>query len=167
MRFKNGHKINLGKKRSFETRHKMSLAKKGKCPHNFFEMQKHAWESNRKRKPWNYGIKTGKKHAPEHRRKISVALRGEKGYWWQGGKTKEKKIIRRSVEYKLWRESVFERDNWTCIFCGHRGGNLEADHIKPFAYYPELRFAIDNGRTLCKECHKTTDTHSKRRLLLK
>lgn len=29
---------------------------------------------------------------------------------------------------------------------------LQADHIKPFA------FAIDNGRTLCVACHKTTDT---------
>ena len=68
------------------------------------------------------------------------------------------------IEYKLWRATVFERDNYTCIiWCGNnKSGNLEADHIKPFAYYPELRFAIDNGREHCVErCHKTTDTYMK------
>lgn len=63
------------------------------------------------------------------------------------------------MDYKLWREAVFKRDNYTCRFCKRpKGGNLQADHIKPFAIYPELRLSIDNGRTLCGECHKKTDT---------
>jgi hypothetical protein len=47
-------------------------------------------------------------------------------------------------------------------FCEKRGGELHADHIKQFAYYPTLRFVLDNGRTLCKECHKQTDTYKRK-----
>lgn len=84
--------------------------------------------------------------------------KGENASHWKGGITPLIKKIRNSIEYKLWRESVFKRDNYTCIWCGKRGSELNADHIKRFADYPELRFAIDNGRTLCVLCHKTTDT---------
>lgn len=66
--------------------------------------------------------------------------------------------IRKSPEYKTWRKTVFERDDYTCKECGKRGGNLNADHIKPFALYPELRFDVDNGRTLCMPCHRKTET---------
>ena len=38
------------------------------------------------------------------------------------------------------------------------GGVLHADHIKPFAFFPSLRFDLENGRTLCVECHKKTPT---------
>lgn len=101
----------------------------------------------------------GKKESLKTRKKKSEALKGSKSYLWKGGITQVHQKIRQSLEYKLWRTAVFERDNYTCIWCGdNKGGNLEADHIKPFAYYPELRFAIDNGRTLCKPCHRTTDT---------
>lgn len=84
---------------------------------------------------------------------------GEKSFNWKGGKTPKDKNIRNSLEYNLWRKAVYERDNYTCVWCGKRGVKLNADHIKPFSLYPELRFAIDNGRTLCVKCHKTTDTY--------
>lgn len=99
----------------------------------------------------------GRKHTLESRQKMS----GKNSHFWKGGITHIHQKIRTSLEYKIWRKSVFERDNYTCVWCGdNRGGNLEADHIKPFAFYPELRFAIDNGRTLCKKCHRTTDTYA-------
>lgn len=87
---------------------------------------------------------------------------GDKNVNWKGGITPINRIIRESTPYRLWRKAVFERDNYTCQDCGEKekvSGKLEADHIKPFAYFPELRFSIDNGRTLYKECHKKTDTY--------
>lgn len=81
---------------------------------------------------------------------------------WNKGKgtiSSKNELIRKSVEYKLWRESVFKRDKWTCVWCKQKGGRLNADHIKPFAYFPGLRFSIDNGRTLCIDCHRKTDTY--------
>jgi 5-methylcytosine-specific restriction endonuclease McrA len=75
--------------------------------------------------------------------------------------------IRSSLEYRLWRESVLKRDNFTCVWCGQKGYKLQADHIKPFCLFPELRFAIDNGRTLCEECHKTTETYKSKARLFK
>lgn len=73
---------------------------------------------------------------------------------WRGGVTPENKKIRFSKEYKSWREAVFQRDDWTCVFCGQRGGNIQADHIKQFALFPEERLNVDNGRTLCVRCHR-------------
>ena len=77
---------------------------------------------------------------------------------WKGGIGGINVIIRRSKRYNEWRLKVFERDNWTCQECGARSKSghyirIEAHHKKPFATFPELRFIIDNGITLCKKCH--------------
>ena len=110
---------------------------------------------------------TGKVNSLESRKKMSITKIGELNPNWKGGISPLNTCIRMSMEYRLWRNAVLERDNYTCIWCGlKQGWNKElkkqniihADHIKPFCDYPELRFAIDNGRTLCIDCHKTTDT---------
>lgn len=86
----------------------------------------------------------------------------EKHWNWQGGITSEQKRRRNALEYKLWREAIFARDDYTCRICGKRGIAMQADHIKPFAHYPELRLSLDNGRTLCVSCHSKTDTYKGR-----
>lgn len=75
---------------------------------------------------------------------------------WRGGKTKD---FWKSVEYQRWRKDIMRRDSFTCQICGdNSGGNLEVHHIKPRILFPELSLKRDNGITLCKDCHKHTDT---------
>lgn len=157
----------LGKKASKKTRQKISKALKGKMPKNFIEMQKKGWEENKGRK---VSKETRKKlreasvrrkekygfiNSPEARQKLSESMQGNNnGYKGDKCITPENIRIRQSIDYRLWREAVFVRDNFTCQKYGTKGGILRAHHIKNFADFPELRFAIDNGITLSKKAHK-------------
>lgn len=174
-----------GYKLSAETRLKMSLAKKGTSPSL---LNRQITTERNRNKIWTKEerkkisvARTGKKFSPfteEHKLKISLSNKktyqslsedkklqrklrvlGEKNPMWDGGKTSEHKRLRHSVEYRNWRKSVFERDNYTCQNCGEKGGYLEADHIKPLVFFPELAFELSNGKTLCDPCHRKTDTY--------
>lgn len=63
-----------------------------------------------------------------------------------------------SATYYGWRKLVLIRDGHKCVFCGS-ADRLEADHILAFCSHPELRYDLNNGRTLCRECHKKTETY--------
>jgi len=91
-------------------------------------------------------------------------LTGPNNANWKGGITPESEKIRKSDAYVCWAKQVKERDNWTCQECHKRGGNMHADHIKPFWLYPELRLELSNGRTLCEKCHRKTDTYGRKAL---
>lgn len=146
-----------------EHKNKIRLSRLGKKRPPFSEEWIRKMSVTRKGRP---SPMKGHKHSEETKRKMSEARRGEKNANWKGGITPINLAIRMSKEYKLWRQAVFERDNFTCIWCGQLRESIEADHIKPFSQYPELRFAIDNGRTLCRKCHETTETHGRRKKTL-
>lgn len=110
-----------------------------------------------------------KPRTPESRARVSKIMKGNhnlprgKNHWnWQGGITPANRLVRTSSEYKTWREAVFKRDKYTCTQCAATHVVLNADHIKPFSKFPELRFDLSNGRTLCEPCHRKTDTYARK-----
>ncbi len=158
-----GNKSRLGRPHSQETRLKLSKANKG----------------NKSR--------LGHKHSEETKKRISHSNKismntlemkglisknmegnnngksGEEHWKWNGGISSLRQIIMASPEYKEWRKQVFGRDNYICQDCGiDKCSTLEAHHIKSFSEYPELRFDIDNGTTLCKKCHSQTESYLNR-----
>lgn len=95
----------------------------------------------------------------EVRKKISATLQGISLEEWSGFVSTSNEEIRHGEEYRGWRESVFARDGYSCVRCGAKSvaGKavvLNADHIKLFSLYPELRTEVNNGQTLCVPCHK-------------
>lgn len=87
-------------------------------------------------------------------REHSFYVSGDKSNTWKGGITSENKKQRESSQNKEWRLSVFTKDNFTCQVCfDNSGGNLHAHHIENFSVNVEKRFDVDNGITLCNNCH--------------
>jgi 5-methylcytosine-specific restriction endonuclease McrA len=83
-------------------------------------------------------------------------LRGPANPRWSGGP----KRPHLSPEHRTWREAVFRKDDYTCQNCGARSsaGNpvyLQAHHVKRVVDEPFAAFDVDNGQTLCLECHRT------------
>lgn len=105
------------------------------------------WKCFKKVKvPWNKGTHyNGFKNL--------IIPKGNEHWNWKGGITSKNRLIRSSHKWKVWRKTVFERDNYTCQDCGSKGIYLHPHHIKPLKNYPKLAFEVNNGKTLCKKCH--------------
>lgn len=89
----------------------------------------------------------------DNRIKLSCIQRGINIKDFKGFSRNELGMIRMSTEYKEWRKSVLKRDKYTCQCCGKHGGDLQAHHIHNFAEHKDKRFDLDNGLTMCVNCH--------------
>lgn len=126
---------------------------------------KRYWKSHSFEKghiPWlkdkNIQTNTGRTHFKKgypsaNKGKPALWAKGENNVNWKGGISGINRTIRTSDKYKKWRRDIFIRDQFTCQQCGHKFIKIVAHHIKSFSDYPELRFDINNGQTLCRACH--------------
>jgi 5-methylcytosine-specific restriction endonuclease McrA len=122
--------------------------------------QRWYWNS----KPWDMRPCVEASLSPDIAKK--KACPGSKNGRWLEDRTTVK--FRPRYEGRLWKEAVFSRDDYTCQMCFQRGGKLQADHIIPYCLCTEeQKWDLNNGRTLCENCHRKTPTYGWRGLALK
>jgi len=137
-------KANKGKKRTEETKEKQRQ-RKLKNPVRYWLGKKRPEALNwltpfeKGLIPWNKGI------------------RGKDSHSWKGGGVHLYKHYQ-NADYIEWRKKVFERDNYSCLNCGARGRKnqqvvLHPHHIKSYTNFPNIRYDVNNGVTLCVSCH--------------
>lgn len=159
---------------SEERKKKISAAHKGKSFIKFTPKMRKKWSETAKK----YGFgKWAKGRKNPFLSKINKERPSEKHWNWQGGKTSLVSRIRNSLEYRQWRNDVFTRDNFTCQECGdNKGRNLEAHHRISMSnilrYYKiktlkealdcKMIWDMDNGLTLCANCHKNTNNYGEK-----
>ncbi len=178
-----------GFKQTEEAKLKMSKAHKGLIPWNKGKHPEymqgknhHNWKGGPPK-----CMDCGKKIRIRFTRCRRCSKLGSKHYNWKGGITSLRESIRGLSDHRKWSLAVLVRDNFTCQKCFKRGGSyLHAHHLKSFSdIFKEFlqeynqfspiedketlaRLAINykpfwdvnNGQTLCKDCHKQTDNYS-------
>lgn len=149
------YKSRKGKKRP---KHAKKMKKHWETHQHPMLGKKFSEESRKKMsESWSYS----KSITPERNKKLSLSRMGKLNPNWKGGPKIPKDIknaIRKRSKYLTWRKRVFERDNYTCQSCNGKSIKnhpliVEAHHISSFTEYPNLRYNVDNGLTLCKACH--------------
>lgn len=141
------------------------------------EAVKTQWIDNDERRK-NTAIQMKKSVTPEVRERITATLRtpesrekqrigkigkkngmynvlGENHPQWNSDRTNKQRVAeRKTVNDSRWRKAVFKRDNKTCRRCGYKGdGIMVAHHIESYMNNKDGRYDINNGITLCKDCH--------------
>ena len=81
---------------------------------------------------------------------------GKNHYKYNFALTDEDRMARdmQNGEIRKWRDKVYLRDDYVCQVCGQKGCKLNAHHLNSWDYYENERFNVDNGITLCENCHR-------------
>ena len=164
----------FGKKHSEETKRKIGLANsialKGK-KHSIEQRKKNS-EAHKGINTWmkgkHNGVEFQKGSIPWNKDKEWLEMRGENSPKYIKDRTQLKRFNdtakdRRSSAYADWRYRVKVRDKWKCRISNYQcSGRLEVHHILGYTDYPELRYEINNGITLCHAHHPKVRSEEKR-----
>jgi len=125
----------------------------------------------------------GKRASLETRKKLSKAFKGRKSpfkgkkrpemagknhpLWIEDrsrlAKYKDGNEYRNSPASRNWAKEVKERDGWICQLKNSScSGKVIAHHVLSWKDYPELRYTLNNGITLCHAHHPRVRTEEKR-----
>jgi len=128
------------KRMTDETKRKIGRSQKGRTRTAETKQKMSDAQKNRRKDTWN---------------------RGDQHHSWKGGISPWRNALAQTQPYKNWRTAVFKRDDYTCQICNERGGRLQAHHIRPIRDHKNdlLIFDINNGITLCEECHREVNGH--------
>ena len=102
------------------------------------------------------GVKLGAYKALRCRKCQGLFNRGENNPSWKPPEERigsELEQLRNSIQYDEWRFAVYKRDSSLCGICGIRKDPMVAHHLDGFNLFPEKRFDVDNGVTLCDFHH--------------
>ena len=157
------------KKHTLETRLKVSETKKsmnlkGEKAHNYNRQPVICSECGKITYKTQYLIQRSKHHFCSlecHGKWKSKYNVGENNPNWNPNLTAaERERGRKYPEYYMFIKKVMERDNFTCDICGFYGKwgeGLNVHHLNSYDWDVNNRTNINNGITLCEECH--TDFH--------
>lgn len=98
----------------------------------------------------------GKKHTEENKRKKSLWAKertAKRNPNYKHGNYQRRPRDFKIAEFKPLRNFTFNKDNYTCTYCGAMGGHLHAHHKIPYWVCPDAFLDINNLTTVCSECH--------------
>jgi hypothetical protein len=130
--------------------HKLYLCKQ--CAMNFYDVKQKLSKSH-----------IGKCLSEKTRQKLSLAKSGKNNPNYNLKLTDEDRQNKRT-QITTWKNQVKNRDKYICQKCGYIGkkndGIMEAHHINNYKNFKNQRLYIDNGLTLCFECHRAKNNKS-------
>lgn len=91
--------------------------------------------------------------AKETASKLLKSKIGSKNYNWNSELTELERVVNRNYDqYKKWRLAVYKRDGYKCVLCSSKK-SIHAHHLYSYHQYNHLRTDLNNGITLCSNCH--------------